>query len=57
MAVALEDVSGQQLAPIALYAQENFHAQLIGGSVGPKTRLEMRKTSSPSEFDPGPSGP
>jgi len=55
MTAALE--WGQQDAPAVLYPRERSGTHFTGGWVGPRTGLDGRKISSPSEFDPGPSSP
>jgi len=47
-------VSGQQLAPTALYTRERPGIHFTGCWAEPRAGLDGRKISSPPGFDPGP---
>jgi len=53
MTTALEGVSGQQLAPAALYFWERDGTRFIGGCVGPRHGMDGQKISSEPGFGSG----
>ena len=57
MTAALEGVSGQQHASVAIYPRERPGTHCTGGWVGPRAGLEGQKILSPPGFDPGLSSP